>query len=367
MTVTDTPSTQGRPITPAAAGRLPELDIIRVVASAAVVLWHYTFSGWASVDPPTHVRFVGLSQVVRYGFVAPQLFFFVSGFVIIGVAQTSTARSFLRARALRIVPLFWVICTITYLASRHHPPIGPISPATYGLNMSFLVSIVGGHFVDAVYWTLTVEIAFYGIVWLMVAARQTHRLRPLLVAWLLAGLAIEAVGRGHGASLDHLAFLMRWNCCFAAGICCWFIRQDRHDRFAWGVLGACVPLIARAVWLVAADFQAHLQPGVSLHGWIGALLALGGLALVLWLCLTRPAGGSLTPAAARRWAALGGLTYPVYLLHENVGLILMDRFDWVDRWILLAGTIAVVVAASWALLIWFERPVIAWLKRRIPA
>lgn len=366
MTVTDAPTRRQGPRTPPRPGRLPELDVVRVVASLAVVLWHFTFSGWAQKDPPTTVRYVGFSQVIRYGFVAPQLFFFVSGFVIMGVARNTSAREFFRARALRVIPLFWVTCTITWLVSRHHPQLGPLSPTTYGLNMTFLVGIVGGHFVDAVYWTLTVEIAFYGLIWLAILSGAIDHLRRAIPIWLAVGLMIELAGRNQGGLAEHLAFLMRWNGCFAAGISCWFLRRDRRDTLMWGLFAVSSLLSARAVWIVASDFRSQLQPGISLHGWIGALLMLGGFGLILWLALTRPDGGTLSPSSARRWGILGGLTYPVYLLHENVGLVLIHRFDWVNRWLLLGGVIACIVAVSWMLMRYVERPVIAWLKQHLP-
>ena len=366
MTITDTTQRKDGPRAPASGGRLPELDVIRVVASLVVVLWHYTFSGWAQAEPATHVRFVGFSQVIRYGYFAPQLFFFISGFVIMGVAVKDTPRAFFRARAFRVIPLFWTMCTITWLVSRHHPTLGPLSGTTYGLNMTFLVGIIGGHFVDAVYWTLTVEIAFYALVWLAMVTGALKHWRRLLPIWLVAGLAIELAGRHQGGLFEHVAFLMRWNGCFAAGICCWSLRRERHDPYLWVIVAISTFLAARSVYIVASDFRAHLQPGVALSGWIGAIGVSVGFAGMLWLALTRPPGGNLSPAAAKRWGVIGGLTYPVYLLHENVGLTLIDRFDWVNRWLLLVAVIALIVAVSWLLMRFVERPAIAWLKRHSP-
>ena len=78
MAVTEVRPTSGDrsgPPPPAAIRRvrLPELDVIRVVASIEVVLWHLTFSGWAMEDPAHGIRFEGLSQVIRYGYFVPQL------------------------------------------------------------------------------------------------------------------------------------------------------------------------------------------------------------------------------------------------------------------------------------------------------
>lgn len=372
MTVTDTPVSSGSggdAAVPAGPRRvhLPELDAVRVVASIVVVLWHWTFSSWASTEQPVPgVRFLGFSQVIRHGFTMPQIFFFISGFVIIQAAQTATPWSYLRGRVIRVIPVFWLMCTITWLVVRNDDVFGPMGTDTWLLNMSFLTGVAGGPFVDAVYWTLTVEIVFYATIWLLMAAGRLHQIKGFLLAWIAGGLVVEAVAMGHGGALGHLGFLMRWNCCFAVGICCWLLQQDRGDRFARRLLPVLAVLSLRAVWLVADQFQAHLSPGNDLPPWGGMALLLAGLVGMVRLSLHGPTGW-ISPKAARRWAVLGGLTYPVYLLHENVGLVLMARFDWIDQYLLVGILFAGLVAVCWLATKVWEEPAIAFLKRRIPA
>ncbi|CAN5749953.1 acyltransferase [soil metagenome] len=351
------------PRPPARSVRLPELDVIRVVASLVVVLWHLTYSGWAMRDPVTTVSYRGVSEVVRYGFVMPQVFFLISGLVIMGAVQRATPWGFFRARVVRLVPMFWLMCTITWLVSRHNTHFAPLTPAAYGLNMTFLTSFAGGPFIDAVYWTLTVEIAFYGTVWLALCSGQLHRLRALLLGWLLVGLVVELSTLDAGGALGHLGFLMRWNCCFAAGVSCWLLQQDRRDRFAWTLLGLCSLLAFRSVYLVADEFNGHLRPGEELVPWVGGIVLLVLMAGLVALAVHGPTG-RISASASARWAVAGALTYPVYLLHENVGLIAIARFDWMDRWVLLAVVLGAVVAVSWLAMELYERPIQARLKRR---
>lgn len=336
--------------------RLPEIDAIRVFAALAVVLWHLTFSGWAMRRPAHGVRYEGLSQVVRYAYVMPELFFVISGLVIMSAVQGTTASAFLRARVVRLVPLFWLLCTLSWLVSRAHGHFGPLSTRDWVLNMTFLAAPAGGPFVDAVYWTLTVEICFYATVWLALCSGRLDRLRTLVVGWLLVGLAVEVLTRSETGALDHLGFLMRWNGCFAAGIACWMLQRSRRDPFAWSLLAVGAVLLGRAVWLVAHEFGAHLRPGVTLTPWIGVAVAEVGLALLVVLALRGPTGW-ISERGSRRWAIAGALTYPVYLFHENVGLIAMDRFDWIDRWVLLVLVLTGVLAFAWLVTRWFETPV----------
>ncbi|QXC62950.1 glycosyltransferase [Aquihabitans sp. G128] len=346
--------------------RLPELDVIRVLASIEVVLWHLTFSGWAMADAAHTVKFSATSQIIRYGYFVPQLFFMVSGLVIMGAIQNATPWGFFRGRVIRVVPLFWLLCTITWVVSRNHHHFEPLTWQAYLLNMSFLTSIAGGPFIDAVYWTLTVELFFYGTIWLAMCSGQLHRLRTLLLGWLVVGGIVELLTLHADGALGHFGFLMRWNCCFAIGILCWMLQQDRRDRFAWAMLPLCSLLAFRAVWLVAQEFGAYLQPGQHLHPWVGAVAIQLCVVLMVALALKGPTGW-VSDRAAKHWAFAGALTYPVYLFHENVGLVAMDRFHWVNKWLLVSVVFACVVAFAWLATEFWEKPVIAWLKRRIPA
>lgn len=55
--------------------------------------------------------------------------------------------------------------------------------------------------------------------------------------------------------------------------------------------------------------------------------------------------------------ALGGLTYPLYLLHQNIGYIAFNQFGGlVAPEALVLGVTAVVVAAAWAVWRYVEHP-----------
>src|SRR5690554_5241567 len=77
-----TPSASGRP-----TSRLYALDALRFLAAAGVVLYHFTASwhrGWFPDQPGE--RFPVLGHVSIYFSLAPELFFVVSGFVILWTA-----------------------------------------------------------------------------------------------------------------------------------------------------------------------------------------------------------------------------------------------------------------------------------------
>jgi peptidoglycan/LPS O-acetylase OafA/YrhL len=61
----------------------------------------------------------------------------------------------------------------------------------------------------------------------------------------------------------------------------------------------------------------------------------------------------------------GLLTYPLYLVHENVGLVLFEHLPDLNRWILLGAVIAIVTAIAWGTHLLIERPLAPRLRRTL--
>lgn len=93
--------------------RIPELDLLRFLAAIAVVFFHYAFRGYAG-DDLTTMHYPALEPVAQYGFLGVHLFFMISGFVILMTAGDGSVKRFIASRASRLLPAFWVCCTITF-------------------------------------------------------------------------------------------------------------------------------------------------------------------------------------------------------------------------------------------------------------
>src|SRR3546814_4692408 len=91
----------------------------------------------------------------------------------------------------------------------------------------------------------------------------------------------------------------------------------------------------------------------------GIRRSVGGLALIgpvavscVTLCVSLPTL-PIRPGIA---LGIGGLTYPLYLLHENIGYAAFTRFGTGHgRWLVGAGVIAALFFASW-LIATFSEP-----------
>src|SRR3954469_8577552 len=97
----------------AAPGRVPALDLLRLVAVLGVMAFHYGFRGPTAQDV-THVALPELAAFGRYGFLGVSVFFVISGFVISYSAEGRTGPGFAIARAARIYPTYLLCMTLTF-------------------------------------------------------------------------------------------------------------------------------------------------------------------------------------------------------------------------------------------------------------
>ncbi len=273
--------------------RLPGLDLLRGLAAIAVLAFHYTtrfgnIFGHAAALPFS----------VPWGVRGVEVFFVISGFAIeLSLERTNSAREFLVSRALRLYPTFWAALAVTLVVvGVFGLPERSISLGSALLNVTMIPASFGGEVADAVYWTLERELRFYGLVLLLMSLG----LRRYTVHALLATVALQTLW-ARGAQVPHwLADVTNagWAHLFASGM---LLARARRGSSA-GMYG-----------LVALCLVAGQALGFTQFAWGSAA------ALLVWLA-TRPFVRGLVTAAP---AFLGRISYPLYLVHQYVGYVVM--------------------------------------------
>src|SRR5690606_9451917 len=88
--------------------RLSELDLLRFLAALAVVLYHFTGFGGAGAWPePAGDVFPEVAALTRFGYLGVDLFFVISGFVILMSAWGRGPGEFGISRLVRLMPAYW--------------------------------------------------------------------------------------------------------------------------------------------------------------------------------------------------------------------------------------------------------------------
>src|SRR5882672_10893438 len=170
--------------------RVEALDLLRLVAVLAVVLYHFGFWGPAAGGMPA---IPWLAPVAKYGFLGVPVFFIISGFVIAYSAEGRTAAGFAIARFSRIYPTFVFCMTLTFLALLFWGvPHFQTSLAQWFANLFIAATALGQPYMDAAYWSLVIEVVFYAWVSLFIAVGLfPRRIDAIILIWLAITFANE--------------------------------------------------------------------------------------------------------------------------------------------------------------------------------
>jgi exopolysaccharide production protein ExoZ len=356
---------------------ISNVQALRALAALTVALYHTQFA------------IAGVSS----SYFGVELFFCISGFVMTHVSRQEDGSAFLRARLVRIVPLYWLATLAFFLWNQlglSNPPYTwPIlwerlwndppglwqwvtanvvmdAPTWEKILKSLLfipyVNHSGTmHPLLGVGWTLNLEMFFYVV---FAAALAIHRqLAPVLVAAvLLVARALLADAGAPWAFFSH-AYLSY----FIFGIACYYAWAGLPAGTA-RVHGAAIPVIAAAAgglffW---AGWWTQL-PSAGMSPLAGAVSLLAP-PLVLYVALWCESRG--LRVRSRAVLELGAASYALYLFHPFVmeaARPVGAAWPWADASrVPSAAGVALLLSVVLALAVHrlVERPLLRLLKKR---
>jgi peptidoglycan/LPS O-acetylase OafA/YrhL len=337
-------------------GRLAALDALRFFAAIAVLGFHYFFRGSAEPALLDH-SYPEVAGVALYGYLGVSLFFMISGFVIAWSAQARSAPLFALLRFARIYPAFVICMSVSFLVmALAGDKRFAVSVTQWFANLFIFSPAVGYGFVDGVYWSIVLELIFYGWVTLAIAT-GLFQARPLtlIAGWLILSALNEFVLQSGAIRLLLVTEYSGW---FAAGILVHRLRVTGLATMPLMLFAAAMLLATATSFKMQAWMIEHYAVALSDGHLIAAVVSLFLLfiATVVWGSKLRSSPSLL---------ALGSLTYPLYLLHQNVGYILLNTLSpHLNHWIAAGVVIIGMLALSYAIYRWFEAPVRRWLVTR---
>ncbi|MEU4826990.1 acyltransferase [Actinomadura sp. NPDC023710] len=334
--------------------RLRELDLLRFGAALAVVLYHFTGFGGAGAWPvPSQEVFPEIAPVTRFGYLGVDLFFVISGFVILMSAWGRGPGEFGISRLVRLMPAYWVSvllgAAVYALFGTGHGVPGLIVP-----NLTMLQGGLGLRNVDAVYWTLWVELHFYVLAAVLAGIGITYRSCLIfMAAWMLGGVFADEAD----SKVLQVMLVPTWSCYFIAGMALYMIHRFGPTLLLWGYVAASYLVALRwGAWRAEHVFRGANETVVS--------AVITGIFAVMILVAT----GRLSRLRRRGLTVLGALTYPLYLVHSQLALPLLDAvYPGLDRWTALAVVIGASLLAAYAVHRLVERPGAAWMRARLTA
>lgn len=333
--------------------RLQELDFLRFLAAIAVVIFHYAFRGYAKGDMST-MPYPWLAEPAKYGYLGVELFFMISGFVILMTASSNNLSVFFISRVVRLCPAFWVCCTLTFLFTLAiGQPRFSADLYQYLINMAFLSEMLNVEPIDGVYWSLFVEIKFYLMISVLLSVKKIDKIEPFLVAWLLVSATAEILVLEKLRSLlitDYAAYFIAGATFYLA-----WVKGFNKTRVLLLLGALALACFTAMVWAesIETKYSTEYNPLI--------ICGLIGLFFILFYLITT----NRTPAISRRnWTVLGALTYPLYLLHQMIGFMIFNiAYPAVNAHLLFWGAIILMIAASWFINKKIETPIARFIKR----
>lgn len=336
------------------------LDVLRLLAAMSVVAFHFTARESPAWDGPVPDALAPVGQWAAYGRMGVPLFFVISGFVLLMSSWGRDVPGFVASRVGRLFPAYWVAVAFSIVLVLY---VWPANPAFFGqeittsealLNLTMVQGAFGVHDVDGPYWTLWYEARFYLlIVLLMLVGITRKRILAFCALWPVAG----ALAEGADSRLLTAVLMPDYAPFFAGGMLLYLIYRDGHDAGTWllvGLQGLFALNFSLEYYRYVLALETPWAPSGALIA-LGTLACFGLVALVTLTSLARRSAGWMTLA--------GALTYPLYLIHENLGWFVIhlvrDRVGPVVAVLLATGVVLVAAVALHHLV---ERPFGARLR-----
>jgi len=332
--------------------RVNEIDLLRFFAALAVVFFHYSFRGYAA-DAMSVMPYPLLASVSKYGGLGVELFFMISGFVILMTAASGNLRRFIISRIVRLYPAFWACCTITFAVTiAIGEPRYSASVGQYLVNMTMLSGFVGVPSIDDVYWSLFVELKFYALVAIVLLIGRIQQAQTFIVLWLVASIALEL----HPIGKLRYLLLTDYSAFFIAGAAYFLIWSKGVSLTKTAIVTVSWGLAVFQSIKGLKDFETHYNTSMSSYVVAGIVTAFFAVMTLVSLRRTGWVG-------RRRWLLAGVLTYPLYLLHHNIGFMIFNRaYPRVNAHLLFWGTIIVALLSAYIVHIGVERPFSSLMK-----
>ena len=327
------------------SGRLRSIDALRGVAAIAVVLYHFTW-GFDHLGPP-HVPPLRFGAAV-YGHLGVDLFFVISGFVILRTLERTTGLAdFAVSRFARLYPAYLVAMAVTLVVefgmgiNPRHLGLGDVMASAFMASDAF-----GRRYVDPSYWTLGFEVVFYALAGITYLGFGVRRVELACLAWLAVGIPTIVAHHYRVRTLVE----GEWSYLFVLGMMVHRLGQGQRSWLTWGTVAAALGMAA----FVGGQPPSNLSTPAT-------VAVAAAFALAVWGAAAGRLRLDVLPLLF-----LGDISYSLYLVHQVPGLAMLR---WLEGSGVASGaavplTIVVVVLVASCMRYGVERPAQAWIKLR---
>jgi len=332
--------------------RINEIDLLRFIGAFIVLLYHYTFRGYGA-DNMSIIAYPLFAPFTKYGYLGVNLFFMISGFVILMSASSGSLKKFTISRLIRLYPAFWIASSLTFVMTLW---IGEthfhLTLLQYLENLTMISGFIGVEPLDGVYWTLLVEIRFYLLVALILWLSKIEYIEFFLALWLILSISVVLFP----IKLLAQIFIVNYAGYFIAGSIYFLIYQNGltlNRMFMLMISLALVLFVSTTHTIPTDEKHYHLLFNATI---INSIIS--SFFVIMMLVSLRLTGFF----ARKNWILLGSLTYPLYLIHQNIGFMIFNTlYPNFSAYSLLLFTIITMLISAYIVHL-FERKIANFFK-----
>jgi len=321
--------------------RIKILDGFRCLAILMVMFDHYT-STFTKVHTKGMYPYIARSLYpfgdkyhiyFENGYLGVELFYLISGFVIyLTLEKTATFKNFILKRIFRLFPLLLLCSIVTYLVPYlldpgnkyllfHRPAANFLPSVTFTdiwmWNKLFHLNRTNGiEYIDNSYWTLGVEMKFYiyiGIIYFM--SKKDFFLKWLyftlgiICMYVLVSILDKNDSLRYYKSLLETTFFAKYIIYFSVGALFYRLYEQLPIR----KIEYFVISVAAVICMVS------FMPWVEI---IAFFIFIGFFLTFIY------APSRISLLSAKPILFIGLISYPLYLIHQNIGVLLLNI--WTD-------------------------------------
>ena len=300
--------------------RLRYLDGMRGLAIALVVLFH-AYSRWP-LEELFKQNFY-FQAAFRYGYLGVELFIAISGFVILQTLETTPKlTTFVFKRWLRLFPAMLIGSLVIFSSSLvlANRPEGSLQlrdllPGLLFIDPTMFSAVVGYPLksADGAFWSLYVEVFFYFFSAIALYLFRDRKLVSVGAAFVIIGLPLNyalkfalRLGIGPTGAINLVTKVVSssgipFYCWFALGCAMYLWTKERRasrllQAWAFGLMGVVAQIVAK--------------------DWVAGLVS----ALIITLFIKSIEGNPILKSIleCKPIVYLGAISYPLYLIHQNI-------------------------------------------------
>jgi exopolysaccharide production protein ExoZ len=287
------------------------LQALRGIAALLVLLFHFSISS-------------GTLTFFGFGNAGVEIFFVLSGFIIVYTSRSLSLKTYAYKRFIRIFPIYWVVLAGLFIPAMFFH-------STYEFSFPNIAStflLLPNHqMLNGVSWTLSFELYFYAMAGLVIWKPGLKWLCPVLCVTALVNLFFPFDG------FIFSPFILL----FFMGVGVFYLPRISKP---WSITGCLLAAVLFVTW------------GQTLHQSFLSPIVYGLLSTVfIWSVINWERHGLKVPGFM---VLLGEASYVLYLIHLPILNFLLKR--GAGFWVL-----GLIIALSIVVHLFIEKPLTKWL------